>query len=251
MSSYVNFSVKSREALKQNVCLGLGWPLVRVELHDLQLEYCVDKSTEEFSKWVIQETEYIPINLSGYVSNVGITLPDRVQGIFSLSEQSNAMGSVNTLFSLGNGLLNAGMWPRSTDLVGNNAGMIQIELARQYVELLQRECGGAFQFEFNYVNKNLVLIPDPIAEKIEGWVVVGANTLRGDDQIFGESWVRRYALACAKEILGRVRSKIKISNLMGGGVVDTDVLAEGLAEQEKLLAELKAEYPPGVSFFIG
>ena len=251
MSSYLNFSVKTREALKQNIVLGLGWPLVRVELHDLQLEYCIDKSTEEFSKWTIQETEYLPINLSGYVRNVGITLPDRVQSIIAVSEQTNVMGSVNTLFSMGNQMLNAGVFPVAADLVGSNSGLQTLEVAKQYVELLQRMMGGGFQSEYSYVDKNLRLVPDPVAEKVEGWIVITCNTLRPDDQLYGESFVRRYSLACAKEILGRVRSKIKISNLMGGGVVDTDVLAEGLAEQEKLLEELKAEYPPGVSFFVG
>ncbi len=229
----------------------MGYPLVRIELHDLNYQTAINNATEIYSKYVIQETEYIALNLSGYVQNVGITLPDRVQSVFSMSDQTNVMGSVNTLFSFSNQMLNAGSWPVAADLVGSSMSLVQLEVAKSYVELLQRMCGGGYQFEYNYVNKNLVLIPDPIAEKVQGWIVVGANTIRNDEFLFGEDWCKRYALSQCKIMCGRVRKKIVISNLMGGGVVDTSVLEEGLAEQEKLLEELKAEYPPGVSFFVG
>ena len=251
MSSYLNFSVKTRDQFKNWIAISLGYPLTRVELHDLHYEQAINNSTEIFSKYVIQETEYFAFALSGYTQNVGYTLPDRIQSVFNISDQSSTMGSVNTLFSFGNQLLNAGMWPTSIDLVGSNFGLVQLEVSKQYVELLQRMCGGSFQADFNPVTKNLVLTPDPKAEKLDGWVVLSCNTLRPDEQIYGEAWCKRYALAVAKEYLGRIRKKIVLPNLLGGGAVDTSMLEEGLAEQEKLLEELKAEYPPGLMFFVG
>jgi hypothetical protein len=58
----------------------------------------------------------------------------------------------------------------------------------------------------------------------------------------GKQWIRRYALALAKEMLGRVRSKFGAIPIPGESVtLDGDkLLAEGKEEQKALKDELKA-----------
>jgi hypothetical protein len=58
----------------------------------------------------------------------------------------------------------------------------------------------------------------------------------------GKQWIRRYALALAKEMLGRVRSKFSTIPIPGESVtLDGDkLLSEGKEEQKALKDELKA-----------
>ena len=251
MSSYLNFAVKTRDQFKTYIFQKLGGPLVRVELHDTHYDNAINDATEEFSKWVTYEQQYVAMNLSAYVQDVGFTMPDNVQSVFSIYDQTMMNGGVSTLFTVPNALWNAGQWPLANNMIGGgSASWIDYEAAMQFVELSRRMVGGGMQFDYNYNTKILNLIPDPSREHVEGFIVIGCNVLRPDDQMYGESWCRRYALACAKETLGRVRSKFTNVQLLGGGGIDISVLAEGLAEKDKLLEELKNEFKP-IGFYIG
>ena len=94
------------------------------------------------------------------------------------------------------------------------------------------------------------MIPNPTAKDMMGYIIVGANTLRDDDQQFGESWVKRYTLACSKIVIGNIRSKYEGTQLLGGGVINSSIKEEGLNEKAELQEELRATYT-FVKFFVG
>jgi hypothetical protein len=251
MSNYLDFSVKTREQFKTWILTMLGSPLITIELHDEQLEVAINNAVEEYTKFIAQEQEYMSLDLRYYVQDVGFTLPGNVTGVFTLYDQDINSQSVNMLFSVPNAMWNAGMWPT---MLGGGAmsggSWINYEVAMQYVELSRRMVGGGFQFEFNPRTQQLKLYPDPTRETLQGWLIIGVYTIRPEVQQYGESWCRRYALAVAKEMLGRVRSKFSGVQLLGGGTVDTSVLEEGRSEQVALKEELKGEQMP-YSFFMG
>jgi hypothetical protein len=57
----------------------------------------------------------------------------------------------------------------------------------------------------------------------------------------GKQWIRRFALALSKEILGQVRSKFQTIPIPGESVTlnGSDLIAQGREEQDKLREELK------------
>ena len=134
---------------------------------------------------------------------------------------------------------------------GQAMGWLNYELAMQHLQLVKRMLGGGFQFQFNIRTHYLKLYPDPIKESITGWVIFGCHTIRPDTQQYGERWVKDYGLALSKITLGRVRKKYQNTQLLGGAVLDTDVLEEGKADRNELFENLRSEEGGVFTFFVG
>lgn len=250
MSNYLNFYITDEDGIKNWVMEELGYPLVHVEITDNQLTHCINDAVEEFTKYVTQEREYLALNLEDYNTS-GFTLPNNVASIFALEESTiygNTTGGINTLFSVQNTMWNAGMLP--IPWTGNRGSWIDYELAMSYVDLVQRMTASKFNFEYNERSHLLTLIPNPSARSMKGYICIGCNTIRTDDQQYGESWVKRYALAKAKEIIGRIHARYQGTQLLGGGLIDQSMKTEGQQEKVALLAELKSTYR-FVNWFIG
>jgi len=251
MSNYLNFSVRSEDDIKDWTMKKLGYPLVQVEITDDQLQICIDDAVEEFTKYVLQEVTYVGLDLEDYATS-GFTLDGNVTSVFALEESTiygDITGGINVLFSVKNTMWNAGMFPLPGS--GGAAGSwVDFEAAMSYVDMIQRMTAAKFYFEFNERTQHLELIPNPTLTKMKGNICLGVNTIRPDDQQYGESWVKRFTLAGAKEIIGYVRSKYNSTQLLGGGLINASIKEEGLAEKQALLDELKSTYT-FTKFFMG
>lgn len=239
MSTYVNFSIQDRDELKNFIMVSLGYPLVQVELTEEMLDLvCIDPAVEEFSKYAQMDQQNIWIDLSGYVANSGFMMPSNVASIFVMNDDgSSNVNDVNRLFSFSNMMANYGTL--AIPYPGESWGWINYEMSLQYLELTKRMLGGGFQFEFNPRTHMLTLYPDPVLENMSGYLVFGCNVIRPEEQIFGEAWVKKYALALAKIALGRVRTKFNDVQLLGGGRLDRDLLNEGIKERDELYEKLR------------
>lgn len=241
MSNYLNFSVKSQADIMDWVLMQLGYPLVQVEITESQLRMCINDAVEEFTKYVIQEESYLALDLEEYSS--GFTLPTNVTGIFALEEDGiygSTQGGINTLFSVQNTMWNAGMFP--IPRAGSSGAWIDWHMAKSYLELVKTMTADQLYYEYNPRIQQLTLIPDPEASNLKGHIVVGCYTIRPDDQQYGESWVKRFTLACAKIVIGNVRSKFEGTPLLGGGAINSAIKDEGLGEKEALLEDLQSTY---------
>lgn len=277
MANYLDFSIKTRDQMKCWITMQLGAPLVQVEITDSQLDMCIDDSIEEFTKYVIQEEQYLGLNLSGYtpseydddgklLSAGGFILSDWTQGVpmitsvFDLENSGNgSFGGHNTLFTISNTMWGQGMLPipgaNGGGVGGSGTGAwVNYELARSYIDLTKRMTASQLQFEFNPREQRLTLIPEPRDTgnscSNRGFICIGCRTIRPDDQQFGESWCKRYALACAKVVIGNVRSKYEGTQLLGGGALNAAIKDEGLSEKTELREELQTTYVY-TDFFIG
>ena len=68
-----------------------------------------------------------------------------------------------------------------------------------------------------------------------------SNILFENINSMGKQWIRRFALALSKEMLGQIRSKFGAIPIPGESVTlnGTDLISQGREEQEKLREELK------------
>lgn len=251
MSTYLDYSVKTLEEFKTWILAMLGEPLVTVELTNDQLDVCINNALELFTKYVSQDEEYYVCDLSGYTSGVGIVLPSNVVSVFAMEDSDvTSHGNVATLFSIPNSMWNAGVLPQFSGK--GTGGWITFELALEYLKFIKKFIGGGgFTFNYNPRNKMLKLVPDPIKEKITGKLVLGCWVIRDESMQYGEYWVKHYALAEAKIMLGTIRSKFSGVQLLGGGQVDTSIKADGIAEREKLREELRRQESTPYGFFAG
>lgn len=241
MATYLDFSVKTREQFKTFILRSLGEGLITVELSDDQLNLCIDNALELFSMWVTFDQQYLAIDVKDYVEDVGYTMPSNVVDISNLQDDLLAVGNVNMLFSLGNTLLNSGNWP---SFRGGSYNWLQYEQAMQFIDLTKRMTGGGFKFNYSCRSKILTLYPDPIKEKMEGHIVLGVYVMRPEQEQMGEMWVKKYALANAKVILGTVRSKFANVQLLGGGTIDTSIGQIGQEEMKELESQLPSMSGP-------
>jgi hypothetical protein len=261
MSSYKEFGIQSKEELCEWILRKLGHPLITVELSEQHIIDNIDEAVEEFTKYVNQERNYMALKLSEYdsLSGTGFTLPDCCTGVFALEGTGlggkGGFGGINTLFSFGNYLNNTADFGLYGTGGGYAESWITYEAAMQYVDQIKRMTASEYRFEYNNRTKSLTLIPDPIKQcpnsTPKGHIVIGCNTIRPEQQQFGESWVKRYALALSKITLGLIRSKFAGVQLLGGGVIDASIKEEGITERDALKEELKETEGAFMTFFVG
>jgi hypothetical protein len=259
MSSYKSFSIQSKDDLCEWILRKLGAPLITIELAEINIIDAIDEAVEEFTKYANQERHYVSLKLSEYdsLSGTGFTLPDCCTGIFALEGDSGVnlggfqgLGGRNVIFG---GNLNGGGF--GSGIGGGSAeSWITYEAASQYVDQIKRMTASEYRFEYNNRTKSLTLIPDPIKQctgSPKGYIVIGCNVIREEQQAYGESWVKRYALALSKITLGMVRAKFQGVQLLGGGTIDTSIKEEGFTERDALKEELKETEGAFMTFFVG
>jgi len=248
MSSYLDFSVKTKAQFIRYILLKLGAPLVSVELSEEQIGTCINDATEMFSKFASPDQKFMVIKLDDYVEGVGITLPSDIMSIFSLT-RDGAGSDFGNLFSMDSSMMYSLMNYQSP--IPRTFSFITFELAKNYMSMINMYSGKGFDFNYNERTKILVLYPDPkVSLYVNMVVVLGCFAIRPEDQIYGEEWVKREALAEAKILLGTIRKKFSSVQLLGGGTVDASIGEEGRTDRDKLIEELQSREGPVCSFVV-
>lgn len=236
----------------------LGEPMVRVELHDSQIEDCLFNAREEYIKWgsgsAVEEV-FFTIALSAGVSEY--ELPSGVTEIVKIREFGTSTSGINTLFTTENYMYNHGMLS-FLDNMGSYS-FIDYFLALQFLDLLEKFTttyySNYYNWRYNRMNNKLKLKSAPsydLDEEQVGYLLVHSWMLAGTDEntftdlddslynvMWDETWVRRYALACAKETLGLVRRKFASFSSIGneGISLDGDALISEANEEKQTLEE--------------
>jgi len=74
-SSFIDPGVRCLKELKDWILIGLGHPLVTVELTDEQLNFCIARATEVYTKYAyLGADKYLVIDLNGYQHGIGLDL---------------------------------------------------------------------------------------------------------------------------------------------------------------------------------
>lgn len=253
MPNYLDFSVKTRDQFKEFILMSLGAPLHTVELTDGQLDLCINNAVEFYSKYMNLNMDFLVVNLDSYVEGEGIQLPQNVIAIQALDNASMDQGGHTTLFTLENAMWNMGQWPDFSRMISQGGhAFVSYELAMQYLDLVKMYRGKGFDFNYNPRTKMLKLFPDPKVRDFSGFMVISVFIMPAEAEMYGEDWVKREALAEAKIILGMIRSKFNNVQLLGGGQIDGSSLrAEGIAERDKLIEDLRIRESPIMGFYVG
>ena len=139
---------------------------------------------------------------------------------------------------------------------GRIGGLATWEAFSQYQETVGRLFGNKINFTWDTVTKKLTLVRRPVHEEtllLQVYMIRTDETLLTDP--YAKPWLRDYALAQCKMMLGEARSKF--GNLPGaqGGVTlnGADLKAEATATLERLEDEIQ-KYSDGgdpITFVIG
>jgi hypothetical protein len=133
----------------------------------------------------------------------------------------------------------------------NLGGLATYDFFSQFQELVGRMFGSFIEFNWNRTRHVLTILQRPRAEET---LLLECYNYRPDDQLLldymAKSWIRDYALAISKMMLGEARSKFAtIAGPQGGGQLNGDALkAEAQAEMEKLEQEISTAVAGGTGY---
>lgn len=235
-----------REQIADYVLLSLGAPRLKVELDKQQLSLCVDEALRRFEEYAPSSAfEYYYFQTTPGVSryempcDVGL-----VRGVYwntnEACNRADAMGGAFPIrFGDGMGADTYGFFSGFTPQAPVWGRMGEWTVMKSYQEMYSRMTSSEGSWTWGPENV-IILFPNPA---ISSWVIVHyLQRMREWDEVF--SWMQDYALAHAKEILGRVRSKFSTLPGPGGGASldGQQLLSEAKDEKEKLREDLYATY---------
>ena len=241
MSNFLDFSIQTKTDFKNWILRQLGYPLVTPEIRDQNLDDCINDALEEFTEYAAQDQQCYAINLKDYIMDKGYIMPSNVQAIVQLYDYGVHGSSVNGInpFSFNYMMVNGGFVPAPFTGRSARSGWIDYHMAMSWLYLTYQLTGKGFEWAYNPRTKLLKLTPDPIRASLFIFSSRG-----NDEENYGQTWVKRMALAKAKIFIGNIRQTYTGVNLPGGAQINgAQILQQGNAEQDALRQELTARYP--------
>lgn len=234
----------------------LGGGMVDVELDPVHYETALDKALTRFRQRSDNSIEESYFFMPTIVDQNQYTLPKEIVEVKKIFRRSigsrTGGGDGGSLFEPFN------LAYTNTYLLAssNLGGLATYDFFSQYQELVGRMFGSFIEFNWNSSTHKLTILQRPRAEET---LLLECYNYRPDEQLLNDymakSWIRDYALAISKMMLGEARSKFAtIAGPQGGGQLNGDTLKnEASAELEKLEQEVATAVPGGTgySFIIG
>ena len=225
----------------------LGFPVVRVELTEFQIQTAIDESISKLDyhapDWCLQ---YATFATSGGIALY--ELPQVVINNFKYAAYKKNLLSV----AESNQTLEFDFFIKyfQDNFLFNDFSVGDYYITMSHLEMIRKILGN--DGSFNVVNgRYLNIAPTPTVDQevILEFKALDSNTLHP----YFVNWIQKYALAISKVILGQIRGKYaSIPSPTGGATLNgKELVAEGKEDQEKLVEDLmlEIEEPAGFSMF--
>lgn len=229
-----------RHKLMKQIQLLLGDQMVEVELDEEHLTLAIDMAVERVRQRTTGGVEESHVFFTLQPDQDVYTLPEEIQEVEKLYRRgvgSNSTGGTNfdpfeAAFS-NIYLLQA----------GRTGGLATWDFFAQYQETIGRVFGSEINFIWDNYNHRLTIVRRPTAEEdvlCKVWMKKPADVIIDDD--YSKVWVREFALAQSKIMLGEARDKFPggLPGPAGSVLLNGQQLkTEGVADLERLEMELQ------------
>jgi hypothetical protein len=245
-----NIQTKRQEVYKY-IELNLGGGMIDVELDPEHYESALDTALTKFRQRSDNAVEESYIFLPTVIDQNDYILPAEVMEVRQIFRRSigsrTGGGDGGTLFEPFN------LAYTNTYLLAssNMGGLATYNAFAGYQELVGRMFGSFIEFKWNRSNKKLTVLQRPRAEEE---LLLYVYNYRPDFELLEDymaiQWIKDYALAKSKYMLGEARSKFAtIAGPQGGTSLNGDALkAEAQAELEKLEMDVQMAVPGGTGY---
>jgi hypothetical protein len=251
-------TITARQQLIEEMRILLGGTIVDVELEDAEFNMAITLTLERYrqrSGNAVEES-FVFLDVQPDVSQY--TLPGEVQDVRAVYRRVNGSSGGTTIdpFSLAF-TNNIYMIQNPAQLGTSGAGLLATyDFAMQYQELIGRMFGREVLYTWDPVSKRISFHRRFGAVEQVALHVYNARpeeVLLAD--VYARPWLRSYAVAQAKKIMGQARGKFaNLAGPQGGITLNGEALKqEAEAEIEKLELELTnlVEQDTGYGFVIG
>ena len=103
---------------------------------------------------------------------------------------------------------------------------------KEWMDMREKVLATRRDLKFDPRTQYLQMYPQPGTSKFYG--VISCYLERPLRDLIKEQWVYEYALALTMIVIGRVRGKFTGVSILGGGALNADILAEGIAKKKEL-----------------
>jgi len=264
------------ELIKRN----LGYPMVKVELDYSQMEDAVNYARSKWIKWAVgNATQEVYFIMALSATQYMYDMPTGVTEVLSYGSNGISSG-INTLFTVENYMYSRGMLD---GLVSGYEGynLISYHIARDFIDTLRRYTPDEYNFKYHKYTNQLEIQPPPVSggsltytpkyatelgvevlgDEITidspGWILIRCFMLEGattspsfevndayENFYDGVGWIKDYATAYSKKMLGMVRRKFASFGSLGNQGIALDgseLIGEADQEIERLMEALKTE----------
>ncbi len=229
----------------------LGDGMVDVELDPVHYETALNRALAVFRQRSDNSVEESYAFLKLEIDKNEYILPKEIQQVRQIFRRSigsrSGGGNGGTVFEPFNLAYTNTYLLSST----NMGGLLTYELFAQYQELVGRMFGSFINFTWNPQNKKLVIQQRPRSdEEVMLWVYNIKPDFAIINDVYSGQWIKDYALANCKIMLGQAREKFgQIAGPQGGTSLNGAALkTEGQADLERLTAELTTAVPGGIGY---
>lgn len=226
----------------------LGHPIVSVELSPFQVKTCIDEAVSKLDYHAPQwANQFAVFDASG-----GINLYELPQFMINnISYVGYKKDILGLNYVPGSLAFDVTLAFFNTNRFFQGGGLGDFFLTQQYLEIMRRVLSNEGSWSI-INNKYVQLYPGPTETPtpvIVEYRALDSNTIHHAYR----NWIQRFALACAKGILGRIRGKYRSLPGPGGGAqLDGGVLVqESSQEKKELMEELRMEIEEGPMFIVG
>jgi hypothetical protein len=247
--NYTNaYWVNNFAFLKQYIMSELGSPIIRVELTETMLIQCIHEAIHTYMKWDAKI-----FDLDVYVTQMDGNNEIKLS---SITEKQIETSLIKDVF-----------FEESTNVFGFSTplddGLVAAFPLRSVLDMTE----GAFNMANYYMARQNLEDANTVLGLKKRWEIIGGDTIKvypanhhntGYNHVailFGEmltpekaeedDFIRAYAVAKAKTILGTVRRKFSSFAAAGGAAASdgSDLISEGKADMEALVQGLKDSRP--------
>ena len=267
----------TKNQLAEKIKRRLGYPMVKVELDQQQVNDAIDYARQKWMKWAVgQATHEVFFTL---MLSAGQSLYDLPMGVTEvLSKESTGISSgINTLFTIENFLYNQGLYEALWNTANQGYTILSYHIARDFLDTVRKYTPDKYNWKYHPYTNQLEVHPAPpsgstvelnnVLYNTPGWILLRAymvegSTLSGswepgdaDEDFYGLDWIYDFATAECKIILGNIRRKFANFASIGNTGLSLDgdqLVSEGKEEQERLNETLRLEEPfDGLGISIG
>jgi hypothetical protein len=220
----------------------LGDGMVDVELDPIHYETALNRCLAVFRQRSDNAVEESYVFLNLLVDTNEYIVPAEIQQVRQIYRRSigsrTGGGSGGTVFEPFNLAYTNTYLLSST----NMGGLLTYELFAQYQELVGKMFGSFINFTYNSQTKKLRIEQRPRSEES---VMLLCYNVRPDFSLVSDTysgqWIKDYALANCKMMLGQAREKFaQIAGPQGGSALNGAAMkSEATAEMDKLMEDLK------------
>ena len=229
----------------------LGDGMIDVELDPIHYETALDRALAVFRQRSDNAVEESYVFLTLTESQNDYILPKEIQQVRQIFRRSvgsrTGNGTGGTVFEPFN------MAYTNTYLLAstNMGGLLTYELFAQYQELVGKMFGSYINFTWHPQSRKLIIHQRPRGEES---VMLQVYNTKPDfaiiEDVYASQWIKDYALANCKMMLGQAREKFaQIAGPQGGSSLNGAAMkTEAQAEMDKLIDDLMKLVPGGSGY---